>query len=225
MMIDHWPLFGLRVRTPRLELRLPAENELAELADVAAAGVHEPGRRPFLTPWTDGTPADRARQVVQGHWSALGRWTPQDWTLQLVAFLDGRPVGAQATRAGDFAALREASSWSWLGLAHQGRGLGTQMRAAALHLLFAGLGATDVTSASFLDNPAPLAISGRLGYRPDGITRDLLHGRVVVSQRLRLTRDDWERVDRPPVTIEGLEPCLPLFGIGSEVTPAPPPGR
>ena len=36
MLIDHWPLFGLRARTARLELRLPAEEELAQLAGGAA---------------------------------------------------------------------------------------------------------------------------------------------------------------------------------------------
>ncbi len=30
---------------------------------------------------------------------------------------------------------------SWLGRAHQGRGLGKEMRQAALHIIFAGLGA------------------------------------------------------------------------------------
>ncbi|MFD7645577.1 hypothetical protein ACFV4P_33560 [Kitasatospora sp. NPDC059795] len=36
MLTDHWPLAGLSVRTPRLELRLPAEAELAGLAACTA---------------------------------------------------------------------------------------------------------------------------------------------------------------------------------------------
>lgn len=32
MLIDHWPLLGLRLTTPHLELRLPGEDELAALA-------------------------------------------------------------------------------------------------------------------------------------------------------------------------------------------------
>ncbi|WP_245714606.1 hypothetical protein [Micromonospora inyonensis] len=88
------------------------------------------------------------------------------------------------------------------------------MRAAALHLAVAGLGATHATSASFVDNAAPLAVSRKLGYQPDGITRDVRDGEVLVSQRLRLTREIWDRTDRPAVTISGLEPCLDLFGIG-----------
>lgn len=38
MLIDHWPLLGLRLTSPGLELRLPSEEELGELADLAADG-------------------------------------------------------------------------------------------------------------------------------------------------------------------------------------------
>lgn len=213
MLTDHWPLLGLRVRTARLELRLPAEEELAALADLAARGVHEPGERPFLRPWTDLPPAERAREVTQRHWRRRGTWTPRDWILDLVIFENGRPVGVQELAARDFATLREVSTGSWLGRDHQGKGIGTEMRSAALHLAFAGLNAAEATTASFTDNAAPLRISRKLGYRPDGITRDVLHGRPVVSQRLRLTRTDWELTDRPQVTIDGLEPCLGQFGL------------
>ncbi|BCL15296.1 GNAT family N-acetyltransferase [Micromonospora sagamiensis] len=214
MLIDHWPLLGLRVRTARLELRLPNEDELAELAAVAARGVHEPGVRRFLVSWTEGAPAERARALVQSHWRNRGDWTPQSWSLDLVVFVDGRPVGVQDVWAREFPARREVATGSWLGLAYHGRGIGTEMRAAALHLAFAGLGATHATSASFVDNAAPLAVSRKLGYQPDGITRDVRDGEVLVSQRLRLTRENWDRTDRPAVTISGLEPCLDLFGIG-----------
>jgi len=63
VLIDHWPLRGLRLVTERLVLRQPDEGELAALADVAAAGVHQPGEQPFLTPWTDRPPSERARSV------------------------------------------------------------------------------------------------------------------------------------------------------------------
>lgn len=217
MLIDHWPLLGLRVRTARLELRLPTDEELAELADVAAEGVHEPGRRPFLRPWTDLPPVDRAREVVQRHWRRRGAWTPQGWALDLAVFEQGRPVGVQEMWAEDFATLREVATASWLGLKYQGRGLGTEMRWAVLHLAFVGLRAAEATTASFADNPAPLAISRKIGYRPDGITRDVLHEQTVVSQRFRLTRQDWESTDRPEVTISGLEPCRWQFGLDNEV--------
>jgi RimJ/RimL family protein N-acetyltransferase len=117
--------------------------------------------------------------------------------------------------ADNFPTLREVATGSWLGLKHHGRGIGTDMRSAVLHLAFAGLGAEQARTASFVNNPAPLAISRKLGYQPDGITRDVLHGQAVVSERLRLTRKYWESRKRPEVTISGLEPCLSQFGVNS----------
>jgi GNAT superfamily N-acetyltransferase len=115
--------------------------------------------------------------------------------------------------AKDFATLREVRTASWLGLEYQGRGIGSEMRSAVLHLAFAGLDAAEATTASFTDNAAPLGVSRKLGYRPDGIMRDVRHGRAVVSQRLRLTRQEWELTDRPAVTISGLKPCRGQFGL------------
>ncbi|MBW8486453.1 GNAT family N-acetyltransferase [Actinomadura parmotrematis] len=213
MLADHWPLFGLRVRTPRLELRLPTEDELSALADVAARGVHPPGARPFLHPWGELPPAQRGRTVLKDHWRRLGSWDPRDWELSLAVFEDGVPLGFQDIEGRDFAVLREVSTGSWLSLEHQGRGVGTEMRAAVLHLAFAGLGATDATTESFTDNPAPLEVSRRLGYRPDGIDHHVVRDEAVTTQRLRLTRNVWESTERPDVTIEGLAPCLELFGL------------
>ena len=45
-----WPLFDLRLRTPHLELRLPNDDELLELARVARAGIVDAERTVFLMP-------------------------------------------------------------------------------------------------------------------------------------------------------------------------------
>ncbi|TCO28172.1 RimJ/RimL family protein N-acetyltransferase [Kribbella steppae] len=208
MLTDHWPLRRLRLTTERLVLRLPDEEELAALADVAASGVHKPGERPFLTPWTDLPPAERARSVLQGHWSSLASWTPQDWELQLGVFRDGTPLGIVALRAQDFAVLREVKTWSWLGLPHHGQGFGTEARVALLHLAFEGLDAVAALTEVFQDNAGSQGVSRKLGYRPDGISRDVLHGQPVISDRLRLTREDWSGAS---VRVEGLEECRSWF--------------
>ncbi len=213
VLADYWPLADLRLRVGAVELRPPSDADLSTLAAVAFEGVQKPGARTFLTPWTDLPPADRARQVVQGVWSDQGEWTPEDWSLRLGVFVDGVAVGMQGLLGTSFGLLREVRTWSWLGLAHQGRGLGTTMRQATLHLAFEGLSAAYASTASFVDNPAPLRVSRKLGYEDDGITRDLLHGEVVVSQRLRLTRERWAALPRPEVSVTGLSgPCLKLFG-------------
>jgi len=208
VLIDHWPLRGLRLVTERLVLRQPDEGELAALADVAAAGVHQPGEQPFLTPWTDRPPSERARSVLQGYWEDLSSWTPQNWALQLGVFRDGVPLGIVALRATDFAILREVKTWSWLGLEHHGQGFGTEARRALLHLAFAGLDAEAALTEVFQDNAGSQGVSRKLGYRPDGISRDVLHGKPVVSDRLRLTREDWQET---PVEVVGLEDCRSWF--------------
>jgi len=47
MTLTHWPLSGLRLRTPRLEMRLPTLAELDELASLAAELRPPPGLTPF----------------------------------------------------------------------------------------------------------------------------------------------------------------------------------
>ena len=216
MLIDHWPLLGLRLNTGHLELRLPASEELSDLADLAAEGMHHPGSRPFLVSWPGRAPKDRARALVQRHWQDRGDWSTSNWSLALAVFADGQVVGQQDISARDYPVLREVSTFSWLGVRHHGKGIGTQMRAAALHLAFAGLGATDATSGAFDDNISSLRVSEKLGYQPDGIERLAAHGQVTTTRRLRLTRHQWESTDRPPVTITGLAPCLPMFGLPAD---------
>ncbi len=212
MLADAWPTFALRIRTPRLTLRLPAEDELPALARVAADGVHGPDERPFLTPWTEGSPEDRFRIVLQGHWEDLAAWTPENWVLGLGVYLPGDvPIGMVTLAARDFRVVREVVTRSWLGLAHHGQGYGTEARAGVLTLAFDHLGATDATSEVFQDNHASRGVSRKLGYRSDGISRDARGDEALVSDRLRLTADRWAEADRPFVEVDGVEQALALF--------------
>jgi RimJ/RimL family protein N-acetyltransferase len=208
-----WPLAGLRLRTPRLELRPATDSDLCVLADLAAAGVHDPAVQPFTFPWTDVTPAERGRSVVTYHWSQRAAWKPESWSLDLAVVRDGTVVGTQGVSARDFAILREVSTGSWLGREYHGLGIGTEMRAAVLHLAFAGLGAEYAISAAFSDNPASQRISRKLGYSDNGVERQVSRGRPAIVQRFRLYRQAWEASDGVPVTIAGLEPCLHMFGL------------
>jgi RimJ/RimL family protein N-acetyltransferase len=215
----------LRLRTPALELRLPSAADLDALADLAARGVHDPGVQPFTVAWTDASPEERARGTLQYHWSRWGSWTPSNWVLELVTVRDGVVVGTQGIGGRDFAVLREVSTGSWLGLQYQGQGIGTQMRAAVLHLAFEGLGAEYAVSSAFEDNAASLGVSRKLGYRDDGIELHVVRGRRAVARRLRMTRADWEASRSVPVEIHGLRPCLPHFGLGGDGQLSVPPGQ
>jgi len=223
-MNEWWPLAGLRLTTPRLELRVPSDRELDELASLAAQGVHDPEVQPFSFPWTDASPADRARATLQYHWSQRGAWQPAKWSLDLVTFHDGIVVGTQGISATDFSTVREVGTGSWLGQAHHGRGIGTEMRAAVLHLAFAGLGARYATSGAFTDNIASQRVSRKLGYVDDGIERQVRRGQPAIMLRLRLDRETWEATRTVPVEIFGLEPCLAMFGLAAEHTGGDPVG-
>ena len=209
----YWPLAQLRVQTARLELRLPSEKQLSALAALAAAGLHDPQVQPFAIPWTDASPAERARSTLQYQWRQWADWQPSKWSLELVVIDDGNVVGIQSMSAHDFATLREVSTGSWLGIEYQGQGIGTEMRAAILHLAFAGLGAQSAASAAFTDNPASLAVSRKLGYADDGVELYVQRGQPATSQRLRLDRATWEATRTVPVTITGLESCMEMFGL------------
>jgi RimJ/RimL family protein N-acetyltransferase len=205
------PLTKLRVRTPRLELRLATVAELRELARVAQGGIHDPERMPFEVAWTDS--ADEpgfGDGFVEHHLSNLQAWRPDDWVLTLVAFADGQPVGVQSLRGRSFATERSVDTGSWLGAPWQGRGLGTEMRAGVLQLAFGGLGARRATSGAIQGNPQSLGVSRKLGYVETGTHLVSPRGEPVEHLDLELRSAAFAS----PVAVEvtGLNGLRPLFG-------------
>ncbi len=154
MRSPYWPLFGLRIVTPRLELRPPSDEDLADLAAVAADGVHDPDFMPFSVPWTEGGPETAARNVLQFNWRLRGDWKPEAWHLSLVTVVDGEVVGTQGILANDFGITKTVETGSWLGKRHQGKGIGKEMRAAVLHFAFGGLGAEVALERRMAGQPA-----------------------------------------------------------------------
>ena len=211
---DPWPLRHLVLRTPRLELRPDDDAGLLELAEEARLGVHPPELMPFVTPWTDADPPDLVRNTMQHHWSARAALTPERWTLNFLVRLDGRVVGMQGLGSGELAVTREVQTGSWIGLRHQGRGIGTEMRAAVLTFAFDHLGAVRARSAAFSDNPASLRVSEKLGYRRDGTETIPRRGRPTEDVRLLLDRDAFRRPTWTlEVEVEGVAACLPTLGL------------
>ena len=152
MAHPYWPLFDLSVRTPRLELRYPDDDLVCRLVALAEQGIHDPGWMPFGIAWTDQESPARERESMKHYWASRANHTPEKWDMPLAVLVDGEPVGVQACHADNFAKLRQAETGSWLGLAHQGKGIGKEMRAAVLHFLFEGLGAQRCLSGAWHDN-------------------------------------------------------------------------
>ncbi len=206
-----WPLFDLVVRTPRLELRLLREEEFADVVELVDGGIHDAGTMPFFVPWTDAEPQQRAREAAQWMWRHRANWSPDNWTFTGGVFVDGKAVGVQDLGAEHFRAVRSVETGSWLGRAHQGRGLGREMREAVLHLAFAGLGAEEALSGAFEDNVASIATSRSVGYEENGEARGHRRDGSGRTIRFRMGRDAWERRRRADIEIVGLEGSLDMF--------------
>lgn len=215
----YWPLFDLRLRTEHLEMRYPNDDDCSQLAALAAKGIHDPEWMPFSNSWTEIPSPQLERQSVQHYWQVRGKWSPEDWSCQLVAVSDGDVIGVQDFSGKDFAVVRGVVSGSWLGKAHQGKGFGKEQRAGMLHLAFAGLGALRADSAAREDNHASRGVSRSLGYEEDGDHFEAIRGERVRMVHMKLTRERWEAHHKYEVEISGLEPCLELFGAADRSGP------
>ncbi|MEV8436474.1 GNAT family protein [Actinosynnema sp. NPDC051121] len=208
--MDHWPFRNLVLRTPRLELRPDDDEGLAELAALTLDGIHPPDRMPFGVEWTDAPRERLGINTFQHYWGVRSTLSPQRWTLNFLVRLDGRVVGVQSLGADDFPVLREVTSGSWVGLRHQGRGIGTEMRAAVLLFAFDHLGAVAARSSAFDDNQASHGVSRKLGYLPDGTFTQVRRGEPARQTRLLVTeatlrRPHWR------LEVSGVTPCVPLL--------------
>jgi RimJ/RimL family protein N-acetyltransferase len=213
-LVRQWPLFGLAVHTPRLTLRYVDDASAAALMALAAsAGVHDPAEMPFTLPWTRSASPLLEQEGLRRYWRARAQTSRDAWTLPFAVHEGERLVGQQNLRAADFVTLRSVGSASWVARPEQGRGIGREMRAAVLHLAFAGLGAVQATSGAFEDNPASLAVSRSLGYADNGADLTARDGRAVRDLRMVLERATWEQTRRDDIRVEGLAPCLPLLGL------------
>ena len=207
-----WPVFGLRLTTARLELSPVADDDLDELTAVARLGIHDPETTPFSNLWTDRTGAEFERGLAQYFWSQRAQWSPAGWAVPFAVRWNGVLVGVQQLQSVDFAVLRTVTTSSWLGQSFQGRGIGTEMRAAVLSFSFDVLGADIATSGAYDYNPASMRVSEKLGYERNGARKENVRGKAVEALLFRMTRAQWFRRPRPVVAVEGLEPCLELLG-------------
>ncbi len=207
-----WPLFGLRIRSERLVLRLPTDDDILGLIEISREGIHPPDEMPFGLAWSVLPSPEFERGSLQHHWLMRATWSARDWNLNLMAELDGKPIGAQSVHANDFAVHRTVDTGSWITRDWQGWGLGKEMREAVLAFAFDGLGARVATSEAFLDNAASNGVSRSVGYEDNGRGALAPQGVSRETQRFRMTEEGWRSRPRPPVEIEGLDACREMFG-------------
>lgn len=209
-MSADWPLFGLSIRTPRLELRVPTDEEYGAICDIAAAGVHDPRHMPFAVEWTDRPTPLMRREAFQFMWRTRAEWTPDSWHLEFAVYHEGRPIGMKGLWAQDFPSLREFATGSWLGLGYQGHGFGKEMRAAVLHFAFRHLHGQWAVSQTFDDNPASISVNLFHGYEPDGFEMRARRGVPARWLRFRLAAEKWDQRDMD-IEVDGLADCRDMF--------------
>jgi RimJ/RimL family protein N-acetyltransferase len=207
---DPWPLRHLVLRTPRLELRPDDDAGLLELAEEAWLGVHPPEDMPFNVAWTDAPRDQLGTRVLQHFWERRAKFAAASWEVNFLVRVAGRVVGTQQLKAVRFAANREVTTGSWVGLRHQGRGIGAEMRAAVLLFAFDVLGARTARSAATLDNRRSLGVSRKLGYREDGTELHAPRGVRQEHVRLLLDAESFARPDWQ-LAVTGAEACLPVL--------------
>jgi RimJ/RimL family protein N-acetyltransferase len=182
-----WPLFGLHLDAGPLILSPVSDEEIPALVRLAAAGVHQPETMPFSVPWTDAPPEALGHTMAAYYWRTRAELSPSSWTVDFVVRWLGEIVGVQGLITKDYPVTRSCETGSWLGLAHQGRGIGTLMRQTICAFAFDHLAAQEVTSSAWIDNRASLAVSAKVGYQDNGQRRQVRRpGELATMQHLVL---------------------------------------
>ncbi len=208
-----WPPFALTITCGPVSLSPVRDSDFPELDALVRNGIHSPAEMPFFFPWTSGSPSEVRQRLLQYHWAQRAAFSPASWTLETTVRYDGEVVGCQSISTKDYLITRTGETGSWLGMQHHGRGIGTMMRQTLCAFMFDHLAAEEVTSAAFLDNPASLAVSRKVGYRENGITRlNRRDGEVALSQSLVLTAATLNR-PQPPLEVEGVSAFRALLGL------------
>ncbi|MEO5662738.1 MAG: GNAT family protein [Nocardioides sp.] len=209
---DVFPVLDLRVTAGDLELRGISDDDIVVLGALSAKGIHSPDRMPFSFPWTDVTPEELPLNFAQYHWRTRADFSPSSWVLNLGVWWQGELVGVQGVNTSNFVVRRTGETGSWLGAGHQGQGLGTVMRQVMCVLLFDHLAFTEVTSGAFVDNPASLAVSRKVGYRVNGTERYERRGELAEMTMLALRPEDLVPPD-VPVEVSGADRVRRLIGV------------
>lgn len=190
-------LTDLRLRTPRLELRLGSERELRELGELFRDGTY-PDEMESVTNavFFDGVKQpDWVENFVAHHNSWLDQSSPAAWRFNFLVFVDGNVIASQGLQSRSAGCI---FTNSLMGRRYQGRGYGTEMRAGVLSLAFEVLGARCAISDAWVGNAPSLAISWKLGYLRVGTEIHHPRGDPVEHEVMRLEASRF----RPPVAVE-----------------------
>jgi RimJ/RimL family protein N-acetyltransferase len=213
MRSSPWPLAELEVITPVLWLCHVTDELADELAKLAARGIHDPATMPFTVPWTDAVSPELERNTVQYFRQTRAEVSTEHWDVPMAVIVGGDAVGVCTVTADGFPARRTVSTGSWLGRRYQGRGLGREMRTAALQLIFAGFDAEVARTAAWHDNAASLGLTRSLPYVQTGSSRQSRRGVFDTMLEFTMTRAQWEQLRRRDIELIGVDAVVDQLGL------------
>lgn len=235
-----WPPFGLRIESPRLELRVVRETDFPAYVAAAAAGVTRTSRNPSRHVWHEKGSGGLVKGALPWLWSTRSAIGPDRWCLTLGVFRKrsqspesrqstagpeipddagteghGELIGMQDCCADDWSVLHTISSGSWLRADLQRQGLGTEAHAAMLLWAFDHFGAEYAESGAYTWNERSRRVSETLGYFTAGTRRvpDPQRENPEWEHMFRLSKND---LLRPPwqIRVAGNDQLKSFFGHG-----------
>ncbi len=176
------PLSEVRIFTPRVVLRPACPRDAA-----AFRRAHARPELARLLPSGGPYAAPRDPETMAADTTALN----------LVASVDGTPVGAMGLKP----ERGVARLGLWIDPEHWGAGLGTEALRGALVAAFDVLGVEEVRARPYLDAPAALRVSRKLGFRRGAPCHAWNEARddYVRAAELHLDRGAFDAIGRRPV--------------------------
>ena len=207
-------LYQIIIKTPRLELRIPNEDEIVKLAELASGGVHKAGKEYYNADWLRVQFPNNKEILSLWIQKDLKNWDIDNWSFLFAAFYQKTPIGMQHIFSKNFVKTRTFGTGVWLGLEYQGQGFATEMGQVVLYLGFEIFGAKEAYAGVWKKNKASLQLLNKLGYIYNGRYIELLNDKPEVNIRMRLTRDVWKKKRLNNIIVEGInKEFLELFGL------------
>ena len=213
-LAEIFPPLGLRITCGPLVLRGITDELIMPLVEVARAGVHDrdPAGTPLAFDWTAVPSQYLAINYAKWAWNNRNLFTADSWILPLAVEYEGALVGVQEGKGEQFRTARSSSTGSWLGISAHGRGIGTLMRQVFCTFAIDCLGAEEMLSEAFIDNPASARVSEKTGYRRIGTRPATRQFGDVDEVMFRLGPETLVRPSQP-LQVEGLEPLRRYLGL------------
>lgn len=152
------------------------------------------------------------RNCLRFYWRNRAETSVQRWNLDLAVLVGDSVVGMCSVHAEEFPRRRRLTTGSWLGRAHQGRGIGKELRRAALHLIFAGFDAEVAVTRAWHDNAASLGVTRSLPYTETATTRENRRESPDTMVEFTMTSGQWATIRRDDIRLVGIGPVREMLG-------------